>query len=134
LWQGALIASAAWLVAAVARRHSAQAEYCCLIIGLLLMPLACFATAAELVAQTPDRSEIVAPHAILHSETLVAKAENGPNSGENQSTPPAMSLPERGRDAAVAGADYSTWLVAIYLSGVVVMLARVVLGGQGGRR
>ena len=39
LWQGALIAGAAWLVARVLRRHSAQVEYCCLIAGLLVMPL-----------------------------------------------------------------------------------------------
>ena len=87
-----------------------------------------------LVAQTPDRSDIVAPHGILHSKTLVAKAEIAPNPDQNQSTPPALSLPEHGGDAAIAGADYSTWLVAIYLSGVVVMLARVVLGIHGGRR
>src|SRR5262249_9008811 len=63
------------------------------------------------------------------SETPAA----GAHSGETQATPPGPSRPDHVRDEALAGADYSTWLVAIYLSGVVVMLARIVLGVRGGR-
>jgi beta-lactamase regulating signal transducer with metallopeptidase domain len=40
LWQGAAIAAAAWLLAAVARRFSAQAQYLVLLAGLVALPVA----------------------------------------------------------------------------------------------
>lgn len=155
LWEGAVIWAVAAGAAGLLRRASAQVRYSVLVGALLAMaacPVVTFAllpageqaTAEPAIAERP--SAVVAEPLAPRGAAAPARAGGAPRAGGVGSDAPTAGLPAADGEphgeppAAVKRASRDGWQTAApwlalgYLAGVAVMLGRLVLGLQGGRR
>jgi GWxTD domain-containing protein len=110
MWEGALIAAMLWVMLAALRRAPAQARYLAACAALAAMAASFLATALETGATG-------APGAPSFPAAFVLPAGSG-NAGA------AAGMPR----------PFTTWAVAIWLTGVIVLLARRAGGWLAARR
>jgi beta-lactamase regulating signal transducer with metallopeptidase domain len=122
LWQGALVALAAWVACASLRKSRPHARYAVLLGALVLMAVTPAATAAYLWCQ---------PHGAVPAATVVgglpgARAPLSPPLSSSASSPPPSS--PVAADDSEPGTNWLAVLVACW-SGTVVLLSLRSLGG-----